>query len=85
MPYIKEERRKVFDKDLLKISFNIQTKGELTYCIYKLGCLFLHIIGTSYEYLSMITSSMEDSKLEFYRRKTAPYEDRKIIENGDVV
>lgn len=31
-----------------------------------------------------IVGMLECAKMEFYRRNTAPYEDKKIVENGDV-
>jgi IS605 OrfB family transposase len=38
----------------------------------------------SYACLSSTLAQMEAAKLEFYRRKVAPYEEGKIQENGDV-
>jgi hypothetical protein len=60
------------------------TEGELNYCIYKLASLVIDRIGKSYSNLSMCSSAMEHAKLEWYRRKLAPYEDKKIEENGDI-
>ena len=34
--------------------------------------------------LSMCSSAMEHAKLEWYRKKLCPYEDKKIAENGDI-
>lgn len=84
MPYIKQEDRKEFEEDLNNISKNICSKGDLTYCFYKLCCNFVNMRKLNYETLSTTTSCLEDAKLEFYRRKIAPYEDKKIIENGDI-
>jgi len=84
MPYIKQERRKLFDTHLQDCSRQIENEGELNYCIYKLATLVIERIGESYHNLGMCSSAMEHAKLEWYRRRLSPYEDRKIIENGDV-
>jgi len=84
LPYIKKERRKVFDDLLEKLALEVQNEGELNYCIYKLASLVIDRIGQSYSNLSMCSSAMEHAKLEWYRRKLAPYEDKKIEENGDI-
>jgi hypothetical protein len=47
MPYIKPERRKVFDDHLEACAGEIQGEGELNYCIYKLSTLLIHRIGES--------------------------------------
>jgi hypothetical protein len=39
----------------------------------------------NYESLSNGVKALECAKLEFYRRWVAPYEDKKIAENTDVV
>lgn len=84
MPYIKPERRRLFDTLLHDCSKQIENEGELNYCIYKLATLMIERIGESYENLSMCSSAMEHAKLEWYRRRLSPYEDRKIKENGDI-
>jgi hypothetical protein len=84
LPYIKKERRKVFDDLLKELALEVQNEGELNYCIYKLASLIIDRIGESYSNLSMCSSAMEHAKLEWYRRKLAPYEDKKIEENGDI-
>jgi hypothetical protein len=38
----------------------------------------------SYNKIAMITGVLENIKQEFYRRIAAPYEDTKIIQNGDI-
>jgi Domain of unknown function (DUF6899) len=84
MPYIKAERRKVFDAHLELCARGIESEGELNYCIYKLSALLIDRIGESYDKLSMCSSAMEHAKMEWYRRKVSPYEDKKIEENGDI-
>jgi hypothetical protein len=84
MPYIKPERRKVFDSFLESCAREIEGEGELNYCIYKLSALLIERIGTSYDKLSMCSSAMEHAKLEWYRKKLSAYEDIKISDNGDI-
>jgi hypothetical protein len=84
MPYIKPELRRKFDTCLTELQSKILEKGELTYCLYKLCSLVLKTKQYNYESLSSIMSCLEDSKLEWYRKKMAPYENMKIDENGDI-
>lgn len=84
MPYITKDRREVFDKYLEKMAKEVETEGELNYCIYKLATLVTSRRGESYANLAMCSSAMEHAKLEWYRKRLAPYEDVKIAENGDI-
>lgn len=84
MPYIKPDRRELLDDPLEELAREVQTEGEMNYCIYKLACLFIAKVGESYDHLSLCSSAMEHAKLEWYRRRVAPYEDAKIAENGDI-
>jgi hypothetical protein len=84
MPYIKPERRKAFDSSLEACAREIETEGELNYCIFKLSTLLIQRIGESYDKLSMCSSAMEHAKLEWYRTRLAPYEDTKIREHGGI-
>jgi hypothetical protein len=38
----------------------------------------------SYSKIAMITGVLENIKQEFYRRLATPYENAKVIENGDI-
>lgn len=80
MPYIKKEDREKFAPSV----GTINTPGELNYLITQLLIKYQKTKGLSYQTISEITSSVENAKLEFYRRVVAPYEDKKIAENGDV-
>lgn len=84
MPYIPKNRREVFDSYLEKIAKELENEGELNYCIYKLSSLLIEKIGESYHNLSLCSSAMEHAKMEWYRRRLVPYEDKKIKENGDI-
>ena len=84
MPYIKQDKRDVLTPHLEKLAREVTTEGELNYCIYKLSCLLIDKMGESYDNYSMCSSAMEHAKLEWYRKRLAPYEDKKILENGDI-
>lgn len=81
MPYIKQSQR----DQLHERSRGAWTAGELNY-------MFTHHIlgfirangGLNYENVNAVVGALECCKLELYRRLAAPYEDRKIAENGDV-
>ena len=65
------------------------TVGELTFVVYRAALLYLHghdskLSAPSYADYAEVLAALEAAKLEFYRRHVAPYEDKKIKENGDV-
>jgi len=76
MPYIPQHRRE----------FNTAIgPGGLNYLVTKLCLEYLTSMGsTTYQGINDIVGVLECAKLEFYRRLAVPYEDKKIIENGDV-
>jgi len=84
MPYIKRERRSLFDSHLEACASQILNEGDFNYCIYKMASLLIEGIGGNYQNLSMCSSAMEHAKLEWYRKRVAPYEEKKIAENGDI-
>lgn len=97
MPYIKQSRRDHFQTDIDKIYgsmleiFNEKgfidgemTSGDLNYLITNLCLNYLYVNKECYQTYNDVIGALEGAKLELYRRKIAPYEDRKIDENGDV-
>lgn len=58
--------------------------GNLNYTVTRI-CASLLAGKPSYSKVAIITGVLENVKQEFYRRVASPYEDRKIIENGDVI
>jgi len=90
MPYIKPESRDKLEQWLLDsetigmFGCGIHDAGELNYvfsCIIR-GYLAQH--GKKYQTMNDVVGVLDSSKAEFQRRIVAPYEDRKIEENGDV-
>jgi len=84
MPYIKQDQRKEFDDALTHIGNNVEDTGELNYCITVLLKHYLFLHGKSYKTINDCIGVLEASKIEFYRRVVAEYEDIKIKENGDI-
>jgi hypothetical protein len=94
MPYIDEKSRKILDRsidDLANIITNhselgnedvVTVLGDLNYCMTR---LIGQVMGsTSYAKIAMITGVVENVKQEFYRRVAVPYEEEKIVMNGDI-
>ncbi len=79
MPYLKEERKEQLDNGDV-----MQNGGELNYMITSLIKDYLDTHEHKYETLNTIVGSVEAAKQEFIRRIVNPYEDIKIIQNGDV-
>lgn len=79
MPYIDARTR-----DYLNTSMDMSGPGELNYMLTKICKLYLDKFGESYRTYNDIIGALEGCKLELYRRKTVPYEERKIKQNGDV-
>ncbi len=85
MPYIKkDDRLRISNEVDAGIIPDLNTPGELNYFLTLVCLSYLDAKGMSYTNASEVVSSLECAKLEFYRRKVAPYEDEKIKENGDV-
>lgn len=90
MPYIDQDSRKRVDKQVDKLIKALQPRGdirmapgELNYVITRL-MLAAWKVRPSYTVGNGLIGVLECAKAEFYRRHLAPYEDQKIIENGDV-
>lgn len=88
MPYIKpENREELFPKinDLNVALENLGGKqGDLNYVISTLIDLYLIKNGVNYQNINNLIGVLECAKLELYRRVAAPYDDKKVKENGDV-
>jgi hypothetical protein len=98
MPYIKIEDRIRIELlhpeeiNLLENGINIiellakriETEGELNFVISSLIKFMILKKEKSYATFNSVIGVLECAKLEFYRRKVAPYEDEAIKRNGDV-
>lgn len=81
MPYIKDARR---DELSYAGPYGMTCPGELNYKITMLLIDYLNTHDLKYQTINDIMGALEGAKAEFYRRVAAPYEDKKIVENGDV-
>mgnify|MGYP000959048219 CR=1 FL=1 len=87
MPYITQERRDMM-MSLLQLDTPPQGEYDLTITAGDLNFLITTIClatgPSSYADYNELIGMLECCKLELYRRAVAPYEDKKIKENGDV-
>lgn len=78
MPYIKNR------KDLLDGKESPKNAGELNFILTLVCRYYFETTTANYQAINDIIGALEGCKLEFYRRLVAPYENKKIKENGDV-
>lgn len=78
MPYIKQQ-----DREYLR-ERNPHTAGELNYLITQLIISYMNGGKECYQAYNDCLGALEGAKLELYRRKIAPYENKAIEKNGDV-
>ncbi len=86
MPYIKDDDRVRLNEilDVLEEHL-IRNPGELNYLLTQVCLSYFEAINKpGYNTINNVVGALECTKLEFYRRLAAPYEDTKIEENGDV-
>lgn len=76
MPYIKQT-----DREAASLG---GPSGEFNFLITQACITRANIRGHRYSVYNDIIGALECAKLEMYRRMVAPYEDQKIVENGDV-
>lgn len=86
MPYIKQGQREDLNEAISNLSdvLNGTDPGEINYTITKILLGTLGYRSMHYHDVNMMVGVLECVKLELYRRLAAPYEDKKIEENGDV-
>ena len=87
MPYITPEDRNKFNEldEMLDSSLLMNNAGELQYYIAKgIKNYLYNQEEIRYAQLNEVMGALNGANLEFYRRYVAPYEDKKILENGDV-
>ena len=84
MPYILKIARKIIDEIVDDAHFSIGANGTLNYFLVKLMLVRRKQVGESYAFYKNYLGELEMAKLEIYRRYVAPYEEKKMKENGDV-
>lgn len=85
MPYIKTEDRQAIHEKLTVhgVDTVLENAGEVNYAITSLVDNYLQYNTRCYRTINEMIGALECAKLELYRRVAAPYEDTKIIYNGD--
>ena len=83
MPYINKHSRIRWGLGIEESPLPIEV-GSLNYQITILVDEFLKQNGVNYTNLNAAIGVLECAKLELYSRVEAPYEDKKMKENGDV-
>ncbi len=84
MPYIKKENRVKLEEPARNIAVNIACAGDLNFVFTEIIDEYIKRRGCKYTTLNEVVGAIECCKIELYRRIAGPYEDKKIIENGDV-
>ena len=96
MPYIDENERKELDDIITQMvdairftATNLDNPYEFSNYLGRINYCFSRVIGQlikepSYKKIAMATGVIENIKQEFYRRIAEEYENKKIIENGDI-
>jgi hypothetical protein len=87
MPYI-DPKHRIFFKGVLDALKQVDDKinlnaGDLNYLFSNICALYLKE-NLKYQGINDCIGELEGTKLELYRRIAAPYEDKKIKENGDI-
>lgn len=89
MSYIPDEDRPRYEPELEQLGLVLQqTKdpldraGQVTYLITEL--LLAAYPTKKYALMALVDGILGTASKEYYRRRTAPYEDIKLLENGDV-
>ena len=82
MPYIKQEDRPTKDDiyDMM-IAADVVANGDLNYILFKF-CKYQ--VEPSYNNYKNFCGELRQCATEIERKILAPYEDQKILENGDV-
>jgi hypothetical protein len=88
MPYIPREERIELDALIDELISKLKTApterldGRLNYVISR---LLNGLYQPSYFQYNRAVGVLASVMMEFYRRRVAPYEDRKITEHGDIM
>jgi hypothetical protein len=83
MPYIPQNQRPYYTPSFPD-NFRFIVPGELNFALTQVVNKYIKEHGACYTTFNDIVGALESCKLEFYRRVVGPYEDEKIIQNGDV-
>ena len=89
MPYINKDVRSIFEPELDQIGRVLRQEkdplkrsGQVTFVITEL--LLAAYPEKQYALMALVDGILGTASKEYYRRRTAPYEDLKIAENGEI-
>ena len=85
MPYVTSEARNRLQEDTERLSNKCRTVGELNFVITVVLHRWLYDHGISYDEVNKLSGVISCVSKEFYAMVARPYEDQKIIENGDII
>lgn len=85
MPYINKGSRRAIEPELQNLS-NLSDKFTPGILNYIISSLVKSYLGTNpnYDRFNTAVGVLESAKLELYRHRIGPYEDTKIMENGEL-
>ena len=82
MPYIKPNERSSMDQIVnMMDDWGVQVDGDLNYILY---AFCKRYVKPSYNNYKNFCGELRQCATEIERRILGPYEDKKIIENGDI-
>lgn len=82
MPYIKQRSRPAMDKIVDEMARgSVTADGDLNYILF---AFCKRHVKPSYNNYKNFLGELNEAAEEIRRRLLAPYEDQKIVENGDV-
>ena len=84
MPYIKDIDRNKFDYLIKQLEERIESKGDLNYIISELTARLILKTGISYTSISNWIDGVHGAERELTRQLLHPYEDQKIMGNGQL-
>lgn len=84
MPYINSQLQRDKFRQIIELVSEETTEGELNFILTTLVGQYVIEKGLCYRNINDVMGALQGCLLEFYRRVAAPYEDKKIEENGDV-
>lgn len=79
MPYLMEATRERVERER-----EPENSGELNYLLTQAAIDYIARNGLAYSTINDVMGAFACAAQEFFRRVGAPYEDKKIQENGDV-
>lgn len=79
MPYINQRQREMLFKGVAP-----ENPGQLNYLITNMVIDYVMEVGLSYQAINDVRGALGGALAEFERRVAVPYEDKKIVLNGDV-